>query len=143
MTNGPPIAHRLVEDRAREHENAGGSAGRRDRQRVEAVATGRDCTPGDVAGFRRPLLGAQRGLPIQNEREDALAGGHGRLERRAGLECQIDQRHRPDRGEGRRKIAERPGVEASLEARLAERRRVRRKDVPVSRPDAFGGGRED
>ena len=123
MTNGPPIATgssmtRLANTRTRAERR------RLEREGVKALAARRHRGPGDVAALRLPLLGAERGLPIEKERKNALARGHGRLERHARLERQIDQRHRPDRGEGRCKIAEGAGVEARLKARLAQSRRV-------------------
>ena len=99
-----------------------GLANRRTRATVAAltVSASLPSPPDDgsgpryVSGVCLPLLRSERGLAFENIGEGALAGGNGRLERRAGPYVHVDQGHRPGRRMREDDVAELAGVDARL-----------------------------
>ena len=139
MTKGPPIATGSSMIGLAKMENQRGHRRPR-RQRVVAITTRRRNGPRDVSGLRLPLLRAERRLALEHIGEGALAGGNGRIERRAGRHLQIDQRHRPCRRMRNDNIAELVGIDARLDALAPVCRRVRSQDVLVARRNALQPG---
>lgn len=138
MTKGPPMATGssmigLANRRTRDRHGA-------DCQRVVAVAAPRRNGPCDVSGVCLPLFRAKQCSAFEHVGDGALAGGNGRIDRRAGIHVQVDQGHRPCRRMRHDDIAELAGVHARLHALLPMNRRVGSPDVLISRGNAFQSG---